>query len=104
MVLTQMIHSLEEIITRFDKKWTFIHKVGIKFMIPFLIIFNTSFLFVLMDSSLIFRNLILSIFLILMFGHSLIHLIWSILLKKYTPGLFTAIPEIIIFLIFYFGL
>lgn len=104
MLLTQILHSIEEITTRFDKKWTFIHKVGFKFMVPFLIIFNLFWVIVFFNKTIPNRELLLFIFIILMFGHSLIHLIWSILLKKYTPGLFTAIPEIIIFLIFYFGL
>lgn len=104
MIFVQIIHSVEEVLTRFDKEWKFIARVNFKFMVSFLILFNLFWLIVLNYTSFPLRQELLSGFMVLMFGRSLVHIIWSLNAKKYTPGLLTAPLEALIYLAFYLHL
>lgn len=101
MFIVQIIHSIEELVTGFHKKW-FFFKMSFKFFLIFEILHNFFWFIVLISNNFPYRNYFLAFFLLLMFIQSLWHLAWWAMKKEYVPGLITAFVHIILFIIFYF--
>lgn len=101
MLVVQIVHSIEELLTGFYKKW-FVFKMSFKFFLGFEIIHNLFWVFVLLNKQFPFRTSLLTFFIILMFAQSILHMFWMWNEKKYIPGLYTAILHIIIFPVFCF--
>lgn len=99
-LVTQLIHSVEELSTGFHKKW-YLFKMSFRTFLIFEILFSGFFIFVLFATAFPFRNLIQEFFLILMFANGVQHLVWWGAVKKYVPGLVTAFVHIAIFSVFY---
>lgn len=101
-LVTQFAHSVEELSTGFHKKW-YLFQMPFWMFLAFEIAFSTFFIFVLLTPTLSYRSIIQAFFLVLMFANGIQHLIWTGCVKKYVPGLITALVHIGIFLVFYFS-
>jgi len=99
----QIIHSLEEIYTRFDKYWP-VWKMSRRFFVSFEIIFSSLLLFVVFYQEFPARLLFMQAFNLLMFANGIWHLMWAGVVKKYVPGLMTAPLFLIVFCLYYFSL
>jgi len=100
-LLTQLIHSIEELSTGFHKKW-YLFRMSFKTFLLFEIFFSLFWIFVLMQQNLSFRSWLQEFFLALMFANGIQHLVWWGVTKKYVPGLVTAFGHVLVFLTFYF--
>lgn len=99
----QLAHSIEELLTGFHKKW-YLVKLSFPFFLSFEIIHNSFWTLVLLDQSFPARLPLIWFFLILMFANGIQHLVWAGSVKKYVPGLVTAVLHVVNFLVFYFSL
>ena len=97
----QLLHSLEELSTGFNKKW-YLYKMPFRTFLAFEIFFSLFWGIVIFYKSFPARDGLLAFFMVLMFANGVQHLVWSGCVKKYVPGLVTAPIHIIIFLVFYF--
>jgi Protein of unknown function with HXXEE motif len=84
----QIIHSLEEIITRFDRRWP-LWQMKRSTFISFETLFTLLFLSVLFIS-LPFQEIFAKTFLLSMFANGIWHIFWAGSEKRYVPGLITA--------------
>ena len=98
----QIIHSLEEIFTGFNKKW-YLFKMPLWVFLLFELIFSLFWIIVLVRNNFPYRIIFQEVFLILMFANGVQHIIWWGNVKKYVPGLITAHLHVLIFLVFYFN-
>ena len=97
----QIAHSAEELLTGFHKKWYFV-KWSFSGFLTFEITHNFFWLLVFYLKSFPSRLFLIEFFLVLMFANGIQHIIWAGSVKKYVPGLLTAVFHIINFAIFYF--
>jgi hypothetical protein len=97
----QTVHSLEELSTGFYKKW-YLFKMPFKTFLTFEILFEVFWAAVIFYPYFPAREQLLAFFLVLMFANGVQHLVWAGSVKKYVPGLITAIIHCALFLIFYF--
>ncbi|PIN76128.1 hypothetical protein COV18_00750 [Candidatus Woesearchaeota archaeon CG10_big_fil_rev_8_21_14_0_10_37_12] len=100
-LLLQLVHSIEEITNKFNKKFP-LFRMRLSTFILFEILFFGFFLAVFLISGFPAREQIMAFFNILMFANGSWHLVWWGIEKKYVPGLFTAPFFVILFLMFYF--
>src|SRR3989344_2430020 len=98
----QLAHSLEELSTGFHKKW-YLYKLPFWVFLGFEVLFNIFWGIVIYRNQFPNREYLLAIFIVLMFANGVQHLVWAGIVKRYVPGLITAIFHIILFLIFYFS-
>lgn len=103
LVGIQIIHSLEEIYTRFDKHWP-VWKMSRRFFISFEILFSLLLLLVVFFQDFPQRLVFMQAFNLLMFANGIWHLMWAGVVKKYVPGLITAPLFLIVFCFYYFSL
>ncbi len=102
-VAIQLLHSLEEIFTGFDRRWR-VWKMSRRFFVTFEIIFSLFLITLIFWTQFPFRETIMYGFNLLMFANGVWHLMWAGIEKKYVPGLFTAPLFIIVFILFYIQL
>jgi hypothetical protein len=102
MFFVQVLHSLEELLNNFQKRW-FLKKLSFNSFLSFEIVHNIFWGLVIFIPTFPFKLQLLGIFLILMFTNGIEHVVWYMWEKKYVPGLFTAFIHIIIFTIFFFS-
>ena len=100
-MLVQIAHSIEELTTGFHKKW-YLLKMPFWVFLMLEIIFESFWIIVWLWQDFPYRIHFQAFFLILMFANGVQHVIWAGSIKKYIPGLITAIVHIILFTIFYF--
>ncbi len=84
----QILHSIEEIVTRFERRWP-LWKMNRVTFISFELLFSLLFLYVLFFAP-SFQVMFATAFLLLMFANGVWHLFWAGSEKKYVPGLITA--------------
>lgn len=89
----QLAHSIEELSTGFHKQW-YLFKMPFYIFLLFEIVF-TLFWFISIFTSFFQQNeIILRFFLLLMFANGIQHLVWFGSVKRYVPGLGTALLHI----------
>jgi hypothetical protein len=103
ILIIQIIHSLEELVTGFYKKWYFL-KMPFWVFLTFEICLSLFWTAVLFLKNFPYRENLIAFFIILMFANGVQHIVWAGMVKKYVPGLMTSFVHIIVFLIFYFQL
>ncbi len=101
MLLIQIIHSIEELTTGFNKQW-YLTKLSFRSFFLFEIIHSLFWIAVVFVKDFPYRNNFLLFFIVLMFANGIQHLVWFGFKKSYVPGLITAPFLIALFLIFYF--
>ncbi len=101
ILIIQIIHSIEELTTGFHKKW-YLTKIPFWVFLLFELCFSGFWIYVLFTETFPNRAYFQASFLILMFANGIQHIIWAGVVKKYVPGLLTAILHIVVFLMFYF--
>src|SRR3989339_1013415 len=102
MYFVQLLHSSEELLNNFHKKW-FFRKLTFKFFLSFEIAHNIFWGLVIFIPTFPFRFPLLGLFILLMFANGIEHVVWYMWEKKYVPGLLTAPVHIIIFIAFFFS-
>jgi hypothetical protein len=102
-LLTQLVHSAEELTTGFHRKW-YLFTMPFWLFLLFEICFSVFFLAALFSSAFPFREAIQAFFIVLMFANGVQHIVWWGSVKTYVPGLITAPIHVGVFLAFYFGL
>lgn len=100
-LLTQVLHSVEELSQGFHKNW-YLFKMSFRTFLIFEALFTLFWGLVLMFKDFPARPYLQSFFLVLMFANGIQHIVWAGVAKKYIPGLITAFAHITIFLVFYF--
>ena len=100
-LIIQFFHSIEELTNKFHKKFPF-GKLKFKNFFLFEVLFLAFWLSILILDQLKYRNILMSIFILLMFANGIWHIVWWRMKKKYVPGIFTAPWFVIVFLFFYF--
>ncbi len=100
-MLVQIAHSVEELATGFHKKW-YLLKMSFWVFLVFEIVFESFWIVIWLWQGFPYRFQFQAFFLILMFTNGVQHIIWAGNIKKYVPGLVTALVHIILFLLFYF--
>jgi len=100
-LVVQIVHSIEELSTGFNKKW-YVFKMPFWVFLAFEICFSSFWLAVLLLPAFPYRVYLQEFFLALMFANGVQHLVWSGIVKKYVPGLITAPIHIGVFLVFLF--
>lgn len=103
LVVIQLLHSQEEIFTRFDRQWP-LWKMSRLFFVIFEIIFSIFIILPLFLDNFPLKNLWMQFFNILMFANGIWHLTWAGIEKRYVPGAITATIFILVYLVYYFGL
>ena len=99
-LITQLVHSVEELSTSFHKKW-YLFKMPFWVFLTFEILFSLFWIVVLMLPTSSYKISLQVTFLLLMFANGIQHLVWWGNVKKYVPGLITAFIHVAIG-IFYF--
>lgn len=90
----QLVHSLEEMLTGFHKKWFFVP-------MPFWVFFTFEMILFLISLLVIFTNIFpfkevfLKFYLLLMFANGVEHTVWLMWKKKYVPGLLTSLLHLV---------
>ena len=102
-LITQLIHSVEELSTGFQKKW-YLFKMPFWIFLIFEICFSGFWIMILVNPIFPYRSTLQIFFLLLMFANGVQHLVWCGNVKKYVPGLLTAPLHIIIAFIYFLGL
>lgn len=102
-VFVQLLHSQEEIHTRFEKRWP-VWRMSRTFFVTFEITFSIFLLLMVFVETMPGRNAFMVFFNVLMFANGIWHMMWAAIEKRYVPGLFTAPLFIIVFSLFYFQL
>ncbi len=97
----QLAHSIEELATGFHKKW-YLAKLSFPLFLAFEITHNILWISVFVIDSFPGRLQLIKFFLVLMFANGIQHVVWAGSVKKYVPGLATALLHIVNFTIFYF--
>ena len=97
--IIQILHSLEEIFTHFEKRWPLWKMERITF-VSFEILFTLLFLSIFILNP-ISGAFFIKIFMLIMFANGIWHLFWAGSEKKYVPGLITAPLHIINFIFYY---
>lgn len=100
-LLVQTAHSIEELSTGFHKKW-YLFKMPFWLFLLFEIAFESFWIAVLLFHNFPSRSYLQTLFLVLMFANGVQHIVWAGNVKKYVPGLISALLHVIVFLIFYF--
>ncbi len=103
LVVVQILHSIEEMLTHFEERWL-LWKMSRGVFMSFEIVFTLFLLATVFMKQIPARETIMQSFNVLMFANGIWHLMWAGIEKKYVPGLITAPIFIIIFLMFYFQL
>ena len=98
-LVTQIIHSIEELSTGFHKKW-YLFKMPFWLFLLFEIAFSSVWITILFVTNFPNRNLFQAFFLLLMFANGIQHFVWWGNVKKYVPGLITATPHVVIGLLY----
>ncbi len=101
VLLIQLLHSIEELVTGFHKKWYLI-RLPFRIFLSFEIVFNLFWISVLLIPVFAYRNYFQAFFMVLMFANGIQHVVWAASVKQYVPGLLTGIIHICLFLFFYF--
>ncbi len=97
--LIQVLHSVEEISTRFEKRWPLWRMRRSTFVI-FEIAFTALFLSALFFSP-SFEVMFAKAFIALMFANGIWHIFWAGSEKRYVPGLITAPLHVLNFIIYF---
>ncbi len=84
----QILHSIEEIVTHFERRWP-LWKMSRATFVLFELLFSLLFLYVLVAAP-SFQDTFARVFLLLMFANGVWHLFWAGSEKTYVPGLITA--------------
>lgn len=100
-LLVQLVHSFEELLTDFHKKW-YLFKMPFWIFLIFEMCFSVFWVVVLLLHNLSYRVYLQEFFLLLMFANGIQHLVWWGNTKKYVPGLITAPIHIVVFIAYYF--
>jgi len=103
LVTIQLFHSLEEILTHFEKRWP-LWKMPRWFFVLFEIIFSAFITLLVFAQSFPYRSILMEAFILLMFVNGIWHSVWAIIERKYVPGIVTAPFAIVTFILFYFQL
>jgi hypothetical protein len=101
-VITQLIHSQEEIHTGFYKK-SQIFGMSKKLFITFEIVFSLFILLFVFFKEIPFNTIWKHVFILLMFANGIEHFLWFLKEKKYVPGVVTAFIALIMFIFYYFS-
>jgi len=101
MLMVQILHFIEECVTNLPRYFP-LFNYPLKRYLTFEIIFTLFWLAVLLAPNFPQKTFLLSFFLILMFVVGVWHVSWSLLARKYMPGLITACFFIATFIVFYF--
>ncbi|MBT8257078.1 MAG: HXXEE domain-containing protein [Bacteroidia bacterium] len=99
----QILHSIEELTTGFNKRFPFFKLSFASFLI-FEILFLSFWILVYSIESFPIRTELMAFYLLLMFANGIWHLAWWGIEKKYVPGLVTAPLFVIGFPFFYYQL
>ena len=86
--IIQILHSLEEIFTHFERRWP-LWKTSRAVFVSFEIVFSALFLYVLFFQP-SFYVIFAKAFILLMFANGIWHLFWGWSERQYVPGLITA--------------
>lgn len=97
----QVIHSIEELVMGFHKN-NFLFKMSFRFFLGFEILFTVFWVGVFFLASAGVKEVLLPLFMILMFANGVWHVVWARVERAYVPGLLTSPLHIGIFLYFYF--
>jgi hypothetical protein len=89
MYLAQLCHSFEELTHGFHKKW-YLFKMPFWVFLTFEILFNLFWAVVIFSNVLANKETLLVVWIALMTLNGMQHVVWSVVLKKYVPGLYTA--------------
>lgn len=100
-LLVQVVHAIEELSTGFHKKW-YVFKMPFWVFLLFELVFEGFWITVYLFQDFPSRPTLQAFFLALMFTNGIQHIVWAGNVKKYVPGLITALIHIAIFLLFYF--
>lgn len=101
-LLVQIIHSIEELVTGFHKKW-YLFKMPFWIFFLFEIVFSSFWIVVWLWSDFPNRLRFQTFFLILMFVNGVQHLVWAAVTRKYVPGLITAPIHVIVTGFYFFS-
>lgn len=99
-LIVQLLHSAEELSTGFHSKW-YLCKMPFRVFLGFELCFSLFWIIVLSVQS-PYRIVLQAFFLVLMFANGIQHIVWWGNVKKYVPGLFTAIGHVVVFLVYFF--
>lgn len=102
-LVIQLVHSVEELVSGFHKKWYFVKWPFSSFLL-FEIIHNIFWILVFFTNIFPGKEWLIRFFLVLMFANGVQHVVWAGSEKKYVPGLVSAVLHIVNFGVFYFGL
>jgi len=97
----QFIHSVEEVLAGFHKKFP-LFRMSLGTFIFFEVLFQGLFWIVNFTPLFPYRAFLMGFFVVLMFANGLWHMVWWGIEKGYVPGLITAPMFVVVFLIFYF--
>lgn len=101
MLLVQIAHSVEELLTGFHKKW-YLFPMPFCVFLLFEVLHNLFWSLVILTNVVPYKNELTAFFLVLMFANGVQHLVWFGSTKKYVPGLITAPLHILLFFAFFF--
>lgn len=99
----QLIHSQEEIWTNFHRRW-FVFKMPRYVFVAFEMLLSALIVIYIVNPNIAPIKYVLPIFALTMLINGVGHVIWSLVEKRYVPGLVTAPAFIIIFLAYFFEL
>jgi hypothetical protein len=99
MYFVQLLHSIEELLNNFHKRW-FYKKLSFHFFLTFEILHDIFWGLVIFFPAFPFRLFLLNIFTLLMFANGVEHIVWYMWEKKYIPGLLTAPIHVLSYTIF----
>lgn len=97
----QIAHSLEESVTEFHKDNFFVH-MSLRTFLLFELVFTAAWIVIFL-SHMVWRDVLLALFMLLMFANGIWHLVWARIEKRYVPGLYTAPLHVAVFVWFYFS-
>lgn len=102
----QVLHSIEELVTGFHKKFPLM-KLKFKTFLTFELAFISFWTFIFFYVPYPAKDIWMHAFILLMFANGLWHIVWFGFFerfKRYVPGLLTAPLFIIIFVVYFFHL
>lgn len=101
--LTQLLHSQEEIWTGFHKRW-FGFTMPRWVFVLFEILFSLPIVAYIVNPDLPLANWYMHFFSLVMLVNGIGHIVWSLVVKSYVPGLATAPFFVVIFAFYYLSL
>ena len=101
--LIQLVHSQEEIWTGFNKRW-FVFTMPRWAFITFEVLFSIPIVAYIINPHLLFANVYVPVFALIMFINGIGHIVWGLVKKSYVPGLVTAPLFVAVFVFYYVSL